>query len=58
MWDSDKVESEGMFNMVYDGKPLKSFIRYYWKVRRWENKGNVSEYSREAWFETAFLENE
>lgn len=29
MWDSGKVESEDMFNIVYDGKLLKSFTRYY-----------------------------
>ena len=58
VWDSGKVKTEDTFNTVYGGKPLKSFTRYYWKVRWWDNKGNVSEYSREAWFETAFLENE
>jgi len=58
MWDSGKVESEETFNIVYDGKVLESFTRYYWKVRWWDNKGNVSEYSKPAWFETAFLKDE
>ncbi len=58
MWDTGKIESDETFNIVYNGKSLKSFTRYYWKVRWWDNKGNVSDYSKTAWFETAFLDNE
>ena len=50
-WDSGKVESDRTSAVVYKGEPLWSGKRYYWRVRWWDEKGNVS-----AWSETAFFE--
>ncbi|MEM3912059.1 MAG: family 78 glycoside hydrolase catalytic domain [Saccharolobus sp.] len=52
-WDSDIVESED--NMIeYNGPPLNSFTRYYWRVKLWDNLGE-SEWSDINWFETAIM---
>ncbi|MBP1358196.1 MAG: alpha-L-rhamnosidase N-terminal domain-containing protein [Sulfolobus sp.] len=55
MWDSGKVNSTDPFNITYNGKPLESCKRYYWRVRWWDSKGNVSPWSDIAYFETGFL---
>ncbi|MFQ6094627.1 MAG: family 78 glycoside hydrolase catalytic domain [Candidatus Bathyarchaeia archaeon] len=55
VWDSGKVESDESVNIEYDGKPLESGKVYYWKVRWWDDKGQVSSYSETATFETGLL---
>lgn len=55
MWDSRMVRSDITQFVPYDGKPLQSVTRYYWKVRYWNYRGCVSEWSDIQWFETAFL---
>jgi len=38
VWDSGIVESDD--NIVeYKGLPLKSYTRYYWKVKVWDKEG-------------------
>jgi len=54
-WDSGKVESCDSVNIEYQGKPLESRKTYYWKVRWWDDKGQVSPYSEIATFETGLL---
>ncbi|NLM28200.1 MAG: family 78 glycoside hydrolase catalytic domain [Clostridiaceae bacterium] len=56
MWDSGKVESGISIGVVYGGKPLENRKCYWWKVRIWDEEGNVSCYSKAAKFETAFLD--
>ena len=36
LWDSGKVESEQSNQVVYEGQPLVSRMRCYWKVRVWD----------------------
>jgi len=55
VWDSGKVESSNSTNVEYDGKPLESKKTYYWKVRWWDDNGQVSPYSEVATFETGLL---
>lgn len=38
LWDSGKVESDQSVNVEYNGKPLTSNQRCYWKVRAWTAK--------------------
>jgi alpha-L-rhamnosidase len=57
MWSSGKVENPRTFGILYKGKPLVSFTRYYWKVRVWDQNGAESEWSDAAWFETAMMKN-
>jgi alpha-L-rhamnosidase len=55
VWDSGVVESDS--NIVeYGGSPLKSFTRYFWRVKWWDGDGNESDWSDVAWFETAILD--
>ncbi len=52
IWDTGKVKSSESSNIVFQGKALKSGQRYYWVVKWWDNKGDVSNYSDIAFFET------
>jgi hypothetical protein len=42
MWDSQKVNSGTSLNVLYNGKPLQSAKKYYWRLMVWDNKGNAS----------------
>jgi len=55
-WDSGKVASEDLTNIPYDGSPLVSNRRYFYKVRWWDNAGSSSSYSERSFFDTALLE--
>jgi len=54
-WDSGKVNSNESVHVVYQGKPLISQVRYYWKVRVWDKDSKVSKWSNVAWWEMALL---
>ncbi|MCF7974610.1 MAG: glycoside hydrolase family 78 protein [Phycisphaerae bacterium] len=54
-WDSGKVTSKESIQVVYQGAPLKSGTRYFWKVRVWNKNGHASPWSKASWFETALL---
>ena len=54
VWDTGKVQSSSMRTM-YNGKPLQSKDRVIWKVRVWDEKDQVEEYSS-AYFEMGLLE--
>ena len=49
-----KFIPEESVNISYKGKPLLSRERVYWKVRIWDEKENVSEWSDEAFFELVY----
>ena len=54
VWDTKKVKSDEMNNIVYSGDPLQSFTRYTWYVQAWDVNGE--EVPRvNSWFETAML---
>ncbi len=54
-WDTEKVNSDQTFQVIYAGKPLHPSTRYYWKVRTWNGEGQPSTYSDVSWFETGLL---
>src|SRR5690606_9669295 len=56
MWDTGKVESGQSVNVVYEGKPLESGQRYYWRVKVWDKHGMPSEWSEPAWWEMGLLD--
>ncbi|MBL7856760.1 MAG: family 78 glycoside hydrolase catalytic domain [Cyclobacteriaceae bacterium] len=55
VWASGKVVSNQNTLITYEGKKLTSFIRYYWRVRVYDQEGKGSAWSEPAWFETAML---
>ena len=55
IWWTGKVDRSENALIEYNGEPLKSFTRYYWRVRTYDRYGTVSSWSKTAWFETAML---
>jgi len=55
VWDSEFVEGTKTIQIEYQGLPLKAFTRYNWKVQVKDEKGKVSAWSKDAFFETGFL---
>ncbi|MCI0397178.1 MAG: glycoside hydrolase family 78 protein [Chloroflexi bacterium] len=54
-WDSGRVFSEDSIHQVYQGRPLESGRRYWWKVRVWDNRGQLSAWSEPAFWEMGLL---
>ncbi|RXK86727.1 family 78 glycoside hydrolase catalytic domain [Filimonas effusa] len=50
MWDSKKVNTGASVMVKYAGKPLQAAKQYFWKVRVWDNKGNMSAWSAPAYW--------
>lgn len=48
MWNSGKITSDQMSQVVYAGKALQSSQQYWWKVRCWDEKSNMSRWSEPA----------
>lgn len=58
VWDSGEVTSDQSTHIKYNGDSLKSFTRYFFKVRISDQFGRYSEWSTTNWFETAFLDSD
>jgi alpha-L-rhamnosidase len=56
LWDSGKVVSDRSIQVAYAGKPLASRARCFWKVRVWDNGGQVSAWSPAASWEMAITD--
>lgn len=54
-WNSGKVSSDQSIQVSYKGTQLISNHKYYWKIRVWDNKGNVSDWSEPAYFQMGLL---
>jgi alpha-L-rhamnosidase len=48
LWDTGKVSSDQSIQVVYAGKPLKSRMQCYWKVRVWDEEDKVLAWSQPA----------
>ncbi|HDZ05692.1 hypothetical protein LCGC14_0066010 [marine sediment metagenome] len=55
IWDSGKVNSNDTNQIEYDGIPLKSDSKYYWKVKIWDESGRISEWSAPAHWSMGLL---
>ena len=55
LWDSGIVESRETLGIVYGGLPLVSRQQCFWKVRVWDENGDVSEWSEMSSWEMALL---
>ena len=56
VWNSGKVSSSTSLLVPYNGKQLASRSLVYWKVRIWDETGNVSDWSEVATFSVGLLE--
>ena len=50
-WDSGRVESASSADIAYAGRSLARGGRYLWRVRLWDDRGQVSDWSEHASFE-------
>jgi alpha-L-rhamnosidase len=55
VWDPGKIVSDQSVHIPYAGSPLQSGRKYSWKVRVWDNGGNVSAWSAPAFFQMGLL---
>ena len=55
VWQTGQILSAQNLHIVYHGKPLQSFTRYFWRVKIYDKNGAASDWSETAWFETAML---
>ncbi|MBC7417674.1 MAG: family 78 glycoside hydrolase catalytic domain, partial [Pedobacter sp.] len=56
VWNSGKVSRAQSIQVIYHGKKLQAVKKYYWKVKVWDNKGNVSTWSKPAFWQMGLLE--
>jgi hypothetical protein len=56
LWDSGKVNSDETIQINYGGQKLNSWQEVFWKVRSWDQNGNVSSWSRSARWTMGVLE--
>jgi alpha-L-rhamnosidase len=56
LWDSGIVPSDQSIQVVYDGAPLQSRMRCYWKVRVWDKDGAISPFSDAGVWEMGLLQ--
>jgi alpha-L-rhamnosidase len=54
-WDTRKILSDSIL-VVYNGKKLEPFTKYFWQVRIWDAEGKLSEPSPVASFETGMID--
>jgi alpha-L-rhamnosidase len=54
LWDSGKTNSSASTHIPYQGPPLKSAQRYYWRVQVWDNHAHTSS-SEPAYWEMGLL---
>ncbi len=55
IWDSGKIKSDKTIQIVYNGKPLETTKKYFWKVRVWDQDDAQSEWSESAFFSMGML---
>jgi hypothetical protein len=56
LWDSGKADSDETTQIPYAGKKLNSAQQVFWKVRVWDENGNVSKWSQPASWTMGVLE--
>lgn len=53
-WESGKIDSDRQL-IIYQGKPLTSFSKYFWVVEVWDHTGTKSSRGEIASFETGIM---
>jgi hypothetical protein len=52
LWDSNRTQGNRSTEIEYSGKRLSENSKYYWKVRIWDDRGNISQWSSIQSFRT------
>ena len=55
LWNSGKILSDASVWVPYGGPVLQSGKKYWWRVRVWDNAGNVSDWSASAFWQMGLL---
>ena len=55
IWNTGKLDSEQSFMVKYQGKPLQSAKKYFWKVRIWSKDGKPSKWSEPSFWSMGLL---
>lgn len=55
IWDSGVIQNEKSILVDYNGEELNSGTSYFWKVKIWDNHGNVSGWSESEKFTTGIF---
>ena len=55
IWDSKKVESSENNTVIYSGKNLRSFSKYFWKIMLWDENNNAGDWSETTSFTTGAM---
>jgi len=58
LWDSGVVKTAQSTGIIYEGKPLNSRQKCWWKVRVWTGEDTVTEWSEPSTFEMGLLNEE
>ncbi|WKL46163.1 glycoside hydrolase family 78 protein [Flavobacterium pectinovorum] len=53
IWNSLRVNSNKNLHIAYGGNPLKTETKYFWKVKVWNQEGEISKWSKTAFFRVA-----
>jgi alpha-L-rhamnosidase len=53
VWATGRISTSENTHIEYEGNRLKSFTRYYWRLKVYDRHGQSSPWSEPAWFETA-----
>ena len=56
IWSTGKIASQHSIQVEYAGSSLKSFTKYYWRIKVFNQKNEASSWSEINWFETAMLD--
>jgi alpha-L-rhamnosidase len=56
LWNSGRVKSKQSVQVVYKGKTLETAQHCYWKVRIWNNHGEITPWSESAYWGTGILQ--
>jgi alpha-L-rhamnosidase len=55
-WQTGKIKSDQNIHIGYNGITLRSFTKYFWRVKVYDKNGEASSWSSIATFETAALQ--
>jgi alpha-L-rhamnosidase len=58
LWDSGKTGGSSSIGICYSGKPLKSGMKVYWKVKVWPGKGSGTWSTVHSWSMGLLYQNE